>query len=55
MMSIAVATPETGDLLNPMNSAPAGFDAGRDLAGGLYGFLSAPAPRGSRRASRNWR
>ncbi|MFZ0808474.1 MAG: hypothetical protein WAN03_19940, partial [Candidatus Sulfotelmatobacter sp.] len=39
MMSIAVATPETGDLLNPMNSAPAGFDAVRDLPAGFMDFF----------------
>jgi malate synthase len=39
MMSIAVATPETGDLLNPINRAPAGFDAERDLPAGFMDFL----------------
>jgi len=39
MMSIATLTPETGDLLNPINSAPAGFDAARDLPAGFWEFF----------------
>src|SRR5271166_1721214 len=39
MMSIAAVTPETGDLLNPINSAPANFDAARDLPAGFMDFF----------------
>src|SRR5271165_6908095 len=39
MMSIAALTPETGDLLNPINSAPANFDAARDLPAGFMDFF----------------
>jgi len=39
MMSIAAVTPETGDLLNPINSAPAGFDAAHDLPAGFLDFF----------------
>jgi malate synthase len=45
MMSIAAAPPETGDLLNPINSAPAGFGAERDLPAGFMDFFLPLHPR----------
>jgi malate synthase len=39
MMSIAAVTPEAGDLLNPINSAPAGLDPARDLPAGFMDFF----------------
>jgi len=39
MTPTATATPETATLLNPVNSAPAGFDASRDLPAGFMDFF----------------
>jgi malate synthase len=39
MMSTMAALPETGTLLNPSNSAPAGLDPARDLPGGFWEFF----------------
>jgi len=39
MMSTMAALPETGNLLNPSNSAPAGLDPARDLPGGFWEFF----------------
>ncbi|HUO16022.1 MAG TPA: hypothetical protein VMX38_13650 [Verrucomicrobiae bacterium] len=39
MMSIAVLAPETSELINPVNSAPAAFDPSRDLPPGFMDFF----------------
>lgn len=38
MISTAVSIPQTGKLINPINSAPADFDASRDLPTGFMDF-----------------
>src|ERR1700694_1019918 len=39
MTPTAVATTETGSLLNPVNRTPPGFDAARDLPAGFMEFF----------------
>src|SRR5579859_4643146 len=38
-MSTAVSTPETGNLINPVNQAPSEFDPSRDLPAGFMDFF----------------
>ena len=39
MMSLAVSTPDTGTLINPINRAPEGFDPSKDLPAGFMDFF----------------